>query len=136
LNAKVIKQRLSAKTWIATLDTMPKGKLVKLLDAGAEILLVRGREGRVDLKDLMKMLGSFGITCVLIEGGAEVNASALKSGVVDKVVMFIAPKLMTGTDSLCSIGGKAPAKLARAVTLHDVTSRFVGWDMMVEGYVR
>jgi diaminohydroxyphosphoribosylaminopyrimidine deaminase/5-amino-6-(5-phosphoribosylamino)uracil reductase len=90
----------------------------------------------VDLKYLMKMLGSFGIASVLIEGGAEVNASALKSGIIDKVVMFIAPKLMTGTDSLCSIGGNAPAKLARAVTLDDVTSRFVGWDMMVEGYVR
>jgi diaminohydroxyphosphoribosylaminopyrimidine deaminase/5-amino-6-(5-phosphoribosylamino)uracil reductase len=136
LNAKVITQRSSAKTCIATLDTMPKGKLVKLLDAGAEILLARGREGRVDLKDLMKMLGSFGITSLLIEGGAEVNASALKSGIVDKVVLFIAPKLMTGTDSLCSIGGKAPAKLGGAVTLRDVTSSFVGRDLMVEGYVR
>ena len=136
LNAKVIKQRSSAKTFIATLDTMPKDKLVKLLDAGAEILLARGRTGRVDLKYLMKMLGSFGITSVLIEGGAEVNASALKSGVVDKVVMFIAPKLMTGRDSLCSVGGSAPEKLIEAVTLHEVTSRFVGQDMMVEGYVR
>jgi diaminohydroxyphosphoribosylaminopyrimidine deaminase/5-amino-6-(5-phosphoribosylamino)uracil reductase len=115
---------------------MPKGKLVKLLDAGAEILLARGREGRVDLKDIMKMLGSFGIMSVLIEGGAEVNASALKSGIVDKVVMFIAPRLMTGTDSLCSIGGKAPAALKRAVMLQDVTSRFVGRDLMIEGYIR
>jgi len=135
-NAKVITQRSSAKTCIATLDTMPKGKLVKLLDAGAEILLARGREGRVDLKDIMKMLGSFGIMSVLIEGGAEVNASALKSGIVDKVVMFIAPRLMTGTDSLCSIGGKAPAALKRAVMLQDVTSRFVGRDLMIEGYIR
>jgi diaminohydroxyphosphoribosylaminopyrimidine deaminase/5-amino-6-(5-phosphoribosylamino)uracil reductase len=136
LNAKVITQRSSAKTCIATLDTMPKGKLVKLLDAGAEILLASGREGRVDLKDLMKMLGSFGITSVLIEGGAEVNASALKSGIVDKVVMFIAPKLMTGTDSLCSIGGKSPVRLSRAVMLREVTSRFVGSDFMIEGYIR
>jgi diaminohydroxyphosphoribosylaminopyrimidine deaminase/5-amino-6-(5-phosphoribosylamino)uracil reductase len=136
LNAKVITQRSSAKTCIATLDTMPKGKLVKLLDAGAEILLARGRERRVDLKDLMKMLGSFGITSVLIEGGAEVNASALKSGIVDKVVMFIAPKLMAGTDSLCSIGGKSPVRLNRAVMLHEVTSRFVGSDFMIEGYIR
>jgi diaminohydroxyphosphoribosylaminopyrimidine deaminase/5-amino-6-(5-phosphoribosylamino)uracil reductase len=136
LNAKIITQKSLAKTYIATLDTMPKGKLVKLLDTGTEILLARGREGRVDLKDLIKMLGRFGITSVLIEGGAEVNASALKSGIVDKVVMFIAPKLMTGADSLCSIGGKSPAKLGRAVILHHVTSSFVGRDMMVEGYVR
>jgi diaminohydroxyphosphoribosylaminopyrimidine deaminase/5-amino-6-(5-phosphoribosylamino)uracil reductase len=136
LNAKVITQRSSAKTCIAALDTMPKDKLVKLLDAGAEILLARGRKGQVDLRYLMKMLGSFGITSVLIEGGAEVNASALKSGIVDKVVLFIAPKLMTGTDSLCSIGGKAPVILSRAVMLHDVTSRFTGRDLMIEGYIR
>jgi diaminohydroxyphosphoribosylaminopyrimidine deaminase/5-amino-6-(5-phosphoribosylamino)uracil reductase len=136
LTAKVITQRSSAKTCIATLETMANDKLVKLLDAGAEILLARGRKGQVDLKYLMKMLGSFGITSVLIEGGAEVNASALKSGIVDKVVMFIAPKLMTGTDSLCCIGGRSPARLSRAVTLHEVTSRLVGRDLMIEGYIR
>lgn len=136
LNAKVITQKSSAKTYIAALDTMPKNKLVKLLDAGAEILIAEGRKGQVDLKSLMKMLGSFGITSVLIEGGAEVNASALKAGIVDKVILFIAPMFMTGTDSLCSIGGISPAKLSRAVRLTDVTSRFVGKDVMIEGYVR
>jgi diaminohydroxyphosphoribosylaminopyrimidine deaminase/5-amino-6-(5-phosphoribosylamino)uracil reductase len=136
LTAKVITQRSSAKTCIATLETTVNDKLVKLLDAGAEILLARGRKGQVDLRYLMKMLGSFGITSVLIEGGAEVNASALKSGIVDKVVMFIAPRLMTGTDSLCCIGGRSPARLSRAVMLHGVTSRLVGRDLMVEGYIR
>jgi diaminohydroxyphosphoribosylaminopyrimidine deaminase/5-amino-6-(5-phosphoribosylamino)uracil reductase len=136
VNAKVITQRSSAKTCIATLDTMPKDKLVKLLDNGAEILLARGRIGHIDLKYLMKMLGSFGITSVLIEGGSEVNASALKARIVDKVVMFIAPKLMAGTDARCSIGGKAPAKLSKAISLHDVTSRFIGPDMVVVGYIR
>ena len=136
LNAKVVTQRSPAKTFIATLDSMPKDKLVKLLDAGTEILLARDRKGRVDLKYLMKMLGTFGITSVLIEGGAEVNASALKSGIVDKVVMFIAPTLMTGTDSLCSFGGKAPVLLKQAVHLHDVALRFVGRDLRLEGYIR
>jgi diaminohydroxyphosphoribosylaminopyrimidine deaminase/5-amino-6-(5-phosphoribosylamino)uracil reductase len=136
LSAKVIRQKSSAATYIAVLDSMPKDKLVKLLDARTEILLARGRKGLVDLKYLMKMLGGYGIISVLIEGGSEVNASALKSGIVDKVVMFIAPKLMKGRDSLCSIGGLSPIKLSQAVRLHDVTSRFVGQDLMVEGYIR
>jgi diaminohydroxyphosphoribosylaminopyrimidine deaminase/5-amino-6-(5-phosphoribosylamino)uracil reductase len=84
----------------------------------------------------MKMLGSFNITSVLIEGGAEVNASALKAGIVDKVVMFIAPMLMTGTDSLCSIGGKSFARLGQAIRLRDITTKVVGSDLMVEGYIR
>jgi diaminohydroxyphosphoribosylaminopyrimidine deaminase/5-amino-6-(5-phosphoribosylamino)uracil reductase len=136
LNAKVITQKSSAKTFIAALDTMSKVNLVGLLDAGAEILLARGGSGRVNLKDLMKRLGSFGVTSVLIEGGAELNASALRSGLVDKVVMFIAPMLMTGRDSLCSIGGTSPMKLAQSIGLSDVRARSVGKDMMIEGYVK
>jgi diaminohydroxyphosphoribosylaminopyrimidine deaminase/5-amino-6-(5-phosphoribosylamino)uracil reductase len=136
LNAKVITQRSSAKTYIATIDTMSRNNLDKLLDAGAEILLARGRKGQVDLNYLMKMLGGFGITTVLIEGGAEVNASALKSGVVDRVVLFIAPMLMTGRDSLCSIGGTSPMKLAQSIGLTDMQARLVGQDLMIEGYVK
>jgi len=135
LNAKVLTQSSSAKTCIVTIDTMPKDKLVKLLDAGAEILIAKGRTGQVDLRSLLKMLGSHGVTSLLIEGGAEINASALRSGVVDKVVLFIAPMLMAGTDSLCSIGGTSPLKLSQAVKLRDIVSRPVGPDLMVEGYI-
>lgn len=136
LIAKVLTQRSTAKTFIATLDSMPKDRLDKLLDAGAEILIVKEKSGQVDLKHLMRMLGSFGITSILIEGGSTVNASALRSGIVDKVVVFAAPLLMTGADSLCSIGGKSPARLSNAVRLHRVTSQWVGQDLMVEGYLR
>jgi diaminohydroxyphosphoribosylaminopyrimidine deaminase/5-amino-6-(5-phosphoribosylamino)uracil reductase len=136
LTAKVITQKSTAKTFIATLDSMPKDKLVKLLDAGAELLIVKDRRGRIDLKSLMKRLGSFGITSVLIDGGAEVNASALESGIVDKVTLFVAPMLMAGRDSLCSIGGTSPVKLSHAVRLRDITACFVGGDMMIEGYIQ
>jgi len=136
VNAKVITQTSSAGTIVATTAAAPKSKIKKLQDAGAVVLVVKTAQGRVDLKDLMKKLGARDIMSVLMEGGAEVNASAVKSGVVDKVVMFVAPLLMTGTDSLCSIGGISPARLSRAIRLTDVTSRFVGQDLMIEGYIR
>lgn len=136
LNAKVLTQRSLAKTCIATIDSMPKDKLGALLDRSAEILIAKEKNGQVDLKHLMRMLGGFGVTSVLIEGGSTVNASALQAGIVDKVVVFEAPMLMTGTDSLCSIGGKSPARLSKAVRLHRVTSRWIGEDLMLEGYIR
>jgi diaminohydroxyphosphoribosylaminopyrimidine deaminase/5-amino-6-(5-phosphoribosylamino)uracil reductase len=114
----------------------PRDRFHKLLDAGAEILIARSAKGRVDLKPLMGMLATFDITSVLIEGGAEVNAAALKAGIVDKIVLFIAPTLMTGVDSLCSVGGISPIKLSHALRLRDVTARFVGQDLMVEGYIK
>jgi hypothetical protein len=43
---------------------------------------------------------------------------------------------MTGKDSLCSIGGISPEKLGNAVKLRSVTARFIGQDLMIEGYIR
>ncbi len=134
-SAKIITQKSVAKTYIAALPTASRDKLVGLLDAGAEIVLAREKSGKVDLKHLMKMLGSYGVTSVLIEGGAEVNASALKTGIVDKVVMFIAPLLMTGVDSLCAVGGRSPVKLKHAIKLNQVSLRKTGQDLMLEGYI-
>ncbi|HUI45979.1 MAG TPA: bifunctional diaminohydroxyphosphoribosylaminopyrimidine deaminase/5-amino-6-(5-phosphoribosylamino)uracil reductase RibD [Nitrospirota bacterium] len=135
-SAKVITQKSRAKTYIATIPSASKGKLIRLLDAGSEIVLAREKNGKVDLKQLLKMLGTYGIMSVLIEGGAEVNASALKAGLVDKVVMFIAPVLMTGADSLCSIGGRSPVKLKQSIKLNHVSLRMIGQDLMLEGYIR
>ncbi len=136
LNAKVLIQKSQAKTMIATLSNVPESKIKKLRDIGAEVLTIKSADGRVDLQDLVKKLGKQDIMSVLIEGGAEVNASALKSNIVDKIVMFIAPTIMTGKDSLCSIGGISPKTLDHAIKLSSVTSRFVGQDLMIEGYIR
>jgi len=136
LNAKVLTQKSSAKTIVATTAGAAKNKMNKLQKAGVEVLTVKSVQGRVDLYDLMKKLGKMDIMSVLVEGGAGINFSALKAGIVDKAVLFIAPMLMTGKDALCSIGGTSPVKLSQALRLRDVTSHFVGQDLMFEGYIR
>jgi diaminohydroxyphosphoribosylaminopyrimidine deaminase/5-amino-6-(5-phosphoribosylamino)uracil reductase len=135
-DARIITQKSAAGTIIATTAGAPKAKVKKLQDAGAEVLVVKSADQRVDMRDLLKKLGSRDIMSVLIEGGSEVNASALSAGIVDKVVFFVAPLIMTGRDSLCCIGGTSPHVLREAVRLADVTSRFVGKDLMIEGYIR
>jgi len=136
LNAKVLIQRSTAKTLVAALASAPRTKVNCIRATGVEVLFVKSKEGRVDLPDLMKELGKQDIMSVLIEGGAEINASALKAGIVDKIVMFIAPMFMTGRDALCSVGGSSPVKLDHAVKLTDVTAQFVGPDLKIEGYVK
>jgi diaminohydroxyphosphoribosylaminopyrimidine deaminase/5-amino-6-(5-phosphoribosylamino)uracil reductase len=134
--AKIITQKSPAKTFIATLPNASKDRLVRLLDAGAEVILAKERSGKIDLKNLMKTMGGYGVTSVLIEGGAEVNASALHAGIVDKVVLFVAPLLMTGKDSVCCIGGTSPLRLSRAIRLKNIRVDFAGQDLMIEGYLR
>ena len=134
--AKVLTQRSDALTVVATLASAPKARRKGLEAAGAKVLPVRSDRGRVDLRDLMRKLAAMDITSVLIEGGAEVHASALKAGIVDKAVIFIAPTLMTGKDSVSSIGGQSPRRLSEAIRISDAETRIVGRDLMVEGYVK
>jgi len=136
LNAKVLTQRSTAKAVVAALASAPQTKVNCLRATGVEVLFVKSKGGRVDLRDLMKELGKQDIMSVLVEGGAEINASALKSGIVDKIVMFIAPTFMTGRDALCAIGGSSPVKLDHAIRLSEVTAQFVGPDLKIEGYVK
>ncbi len=136
MHARVLTQKSSARTIVASIPGAPKTKIRRLQNAGVEVLLVKSDKGRVGLRALMKKLGEMDIMSVLIEGGSEVNAAALKNGIVDKAVLFIAPMLMTGRDALCSIGGRSPARLIQAIKLHGITSRFVGQDLLVEGYIR
>ena len=136
LRAKVLTQKSSAKTIVATLASASRTKVRRIRAAGAEVLFVKSNKGRVDLLDLMKKLGKQDIMSVLIEGGAEINASALKAGIVDKIIAIIAPTLMTGRDSLCSIGGTSPARLNQAVHISGGSTRLIDRDLIVEGYVK
>ena len=82
----------------------------------------------------MRKLGQQGITSLMIEGGGEVNASVLKSGIVDKVVFFIAPILIGGTGAPSAVGGSGILKLKDAWRLRRVRTVVLGEDLMVEGY--
>jgi diaminohydroxyphosphoribosylaminopyrimidine deaminase / 5-amino-6-(5-phosphoribosylamino)uracil reductase len=91
---------------------------------------------KLDLEWLMETLGKMEITSVLIEGGSSLNAHALEDGIVDKVLFFIAPKIIGGRDSFPSVGGKTFRKLEEAYWLKDTKIRRIGEDFLIEGYLR
>ncbi len=69
----------------------------------AEVVLLPGGGGRVPFRRVVEALGARGITTLLIEGGGEVAAAALEAGVVDRVVLFLAP-LLLGGDGVAAVG--------------------------------
>lgn len=109
-------------------------KVKGLIEKGVEIMEYDG--DRIDLACLMSTLGELQVMSVLIEGGSSLNAAALRDGVVDKVVFFIAPKIIGGKDSIPAIGGKEFQRLEDAFLLRDMKVKRVGQDLMVEGYLR
>lgn len=136
LDAKVLNLSSKAKTYVATTISASTSKLKEIKKKKAEILIMDADEtGRVNLLGLMEELARLGMTNVLVEGGARVNATALRSGVVDKVIFFIAPRILGGDDARGSIGGGSPASLDDAVKLTCVSHTNAGQDIMVEGYI-
>jgi len=133
--ARVLRRVEGATTYVATTDRAPVARRRRLEALGAVVLPVKSRKGLVDFDDLLNRLGALQMTSVLIEGGSAVNASALRAGVVRKVVVMVAPRLLGGRDAVGAVGGVSPLRLADAVTLRDVSVRRVGVDFIVEGYL-
>lgn len=91
---------------------------------------------RVDLHGLMDWLGGQGVISLMIEGGAKLNWAVLESGVADKVMIYYAPKILGGFDSLPLVGGAGRRSRAGALRLRDLRTFMVSSDeFAVEAYV-
>jgi diaminohydroxyphosphoribosylaminopyrimidine deaminase/5-amino-6-(5-phosphoribosylamino)uracil reductase len=135
LHAKVL-VGLKASTLIVTTAAGPVSKRAALEKIGVEVLVLPAQRGRIQWKTLLSKLGQRGIASLLIEGGAEVNASVLRTGVVDRVLFFLAPRLLGGRAAIGAIGGMSPARLSEALNLKRMMISRVGLDILVEGYLR
>ena len=69
-------------------------------------MLTKSRDGQGDLDDLMMQLGKRGIDSILLEGGGRLNESALKAGIVDRVIFFNAPKIIGQNDAATAVVGE------------------------------
>jgi diaminohydroxyphosphoribosylaminopyrimidine deaminase/5-amino-6-(5-phosphoribosylamino)uracil reductase len=105
-----------------------------LLDKGVQIIKYEGEKVKLDW--LMKKLGRMEITSVLIEGGSSLNAHALEDGIVDKIMFFVAPKIIGGMGSFPAVGGKTHKKLEEAYRIKDLKIRKIGKDFLIEGYIK
>ena len=93
---------------------------------------VRARRGRVDLRAVIRELGRREILNLVIEAGAELNGAALEARIVDKMILFYAPKIMgSGGVQVAQI---APAWFAKSLALTNLKLSRYGPDFAVEGY--
>ncbi|HEX4461562.1 MAG TPA: bifunctional diaminohydroxyphosphoribosylaminopyrimidine deaminase/5-amino-6-(5-phosphoribosylamino)uracil reductase RibD [Polyangia bacterium] len=120
--------------WIVTTKDAPESRAKRLVAHGAEVVRVRGRDGRVALPALVDELGRRGILTLLVEGGGEVHGAFLSAGLADRVVLFIAPKII-GAGGVPLISTAGPRKMADAWRLGAVSTRRLGDDILVAGDV-
>ena len=94
-----------------------------------------GPQSRAEWLALLQRLGRQEVTALLVEGGGELAAACLRAGIVDKVAFFVAPKVLGGRDSRPVVGGGTVASLAEALPVRDLTTRRIGNDLLITGYV-
>lgn len=108
-------------------EDSPKARALRR--AGVEVVRVPGRGPQPGLRDVVKELGRREILSVLLEAGATLNSAALNAGIVDKMRVFIAPKVAGFAGSVIASNGFRAAQ-----SLSNVTMAQFGPDFAFEGY--
>ena len=131
LNARVF---AGGKAIVATTSKANAIKRRALEKKGVRVLVLGKNE--VDLRKLSRALGRLGATSILIEGGGTLNASALEQKIADKIMFFIAPKIIGGRDAKTPVEGAGVARVEKAMRIKDITTTRVGDDILIEGYLK
>ena len=103
--------------------------------AGAEVVVFDPAGDGVPLDAMFADLGKRDVQLVLLEGGPTLAWSAVREGLVDRVVLFLAPKLVGGAGAPGILGGEGLAPIAEALALEIVDVARVGPDIKVEARV-
>ncbi len=136
LTAKVFSRQSPAEVIIATTQSASLPKVKKLEKKGVKVLILKERKSnsenkQIDLKLLMEELAKIDVVNLLIEGGSKVFTSALEDKVIDKMLFFIAPKIIGGVKALSSVGGEGVNKISQALQLSNLKIEKIGEDIMV-----
>src|SRR5580692_5496927 len=113
-----------------------KKKQLLKLSIRVEKLPAANSAGHPDMAAVLRFLGEMEITSLMIEGGAMVNAAALSAGIVDKIFLYYAPRILGGTASVPFAGGTGFASINDAAYVKSLRVHRFGEDFAVEGYLK
>ncbi|GKV68600.1 riboflavin biosynthesis protein RibD [Sporosarcina sp. NCCP-2716] len=99
------------------------------LSAAPHTEIIRLPDNTITIPAVLQALGARGVVTLLVEGGAAVNASFLRAGAVDRMITYIAPKLLGGVGSLSPIGGTDPLLMSDAEDFAFIKTEQIGPDV-------
>jgi len=135
LNSQLVRTVSEAEVLVATTDQAPAERIDRLRKAGCRLITVKNKGNRVDLTKLMKVLGKEQFTNIYVDGGSTLNASLFEEGLVDKVMVFISPRIIGGTEAFQPVSGIGVDMVEDALKLKDVSVTRCGEDVLIEGIV-
>ncbi|XEC97662.1 bifunctional diaminohydroxyphosphoribosylaminopyrimidine deaminase/5-amino-6-(5-phosphoribosylamino)uracil reductase RibD [Paenibacillus tarimensis] len=123
----------ATKTIILTTE-QADGNKVKALEAAGARVIACGAGKQVDLRQAMKRIGEMEIGSVLLEGGGRLNGAMLEARLIDKMVLFFAPKIIGGMGAPTNFQFGGWDRMSDAVQLRDVKVDTIGEDICITGY--
>jgi len=121
ISRKALKHKLTLK------------KIERLSKKGVLTIICPARNNRIDLIWLLKELAELEIAHLLVEGGGDTASGFIAQGLVDRVLFFIAPKIIGGKNAVTSVEGKGVKKVSHALRLKNVKVEMLGEDILVKG---
>lgn len=127
-NAKVLRD---SNVLIITTDRAPKSRLNYF---SRRKITCKVFPKKIRIAPLLQFLGSRDISSLFVEGGSEVFGSFIDARLFDRILFFIAPKIIGGRDAKPAIGGKGVALLKKAIHLSRPTLRKIGSDFLMDSF--
>jgi diaminohydroxyphosphoribosylaminopyrimidine deaminase/5-amino-6-(5-phosphoribosylamino)uracil reductase len=134
LSCQLVRTAGRYRTLVATTTKASPAKIRKLKKANVEVWTGKtDRRGRVRLSALAEELGRRGILSLLLEGGATLNAGAIRESIVDRILVFFAPKVVGGRKAPGFLGGEGVSRMRDADPIKILKTGRMGPDIVVEG---
>lgn len=134
LECNIVKTAGEIPTVIATCSDTEK--ISQFEKSGCRIMRVEKSGNHIDLNDLMNKIGAEKIDSILLEGGGELNYSALRAGIVNKVQAYIAPKIFGGKTAQTAVSGLGVESPDDSFRIERTAIKRIGDDFLIEGWVK
>ena len=132
LNARIFSKASAGPVMVAVTQKANRAKR-DALRGKAEVVVVKEKKGKIDLRALLSELAKRGVLRVLIEGGGEVIGGAFSEKLVQEIYFFIAPIIIGGEEAVSSVAGKGIMRLAEALKIREAKVELIDGDILVHG---
>ncbi len=136
LDCEAIAGESEARVLLATTTQIDPYKEETLIKMGVQVIKADGIGGHVDLKSLMRTLHALEVDSILLEGGGRLNTAAIGAGIVDKLMFFIAPKIIGGKEAVTPVEGQGIPLMQDAISINNIHVSQSGMDVLIEGYLK